>query len=119
MLSLNSSLQNQKQQVIKQQYNKIYAHELAHKTAGGSLAGSIVIEKNSEGIPVAGHVNIKMPVLDKNNPDKTIRDAKTVINSALAPHDPSSQDYKVAAAAKSILSEAEKCKSERKLNFLA
>lgn len=119
MLNFNSLYQNQRQALIKEQYNKIYSHEKAHKAAGGALAGNIVIEKNSDGIPFAGHVEIKMPTLDKSNPDKTIEDASTVINSAMAPSDPSNQDYKVAASARSILNEAKQCKSQRKLNYLA
>ena len=54
----------QKNALIKKNYDKIYAQELMHKSAGGSLAGSIVIEKNADGIPVAGHVDIKMPSLN-------------------------------------------------------
>ncbi len=96
----------QRQALINKNYNEIYSHELAHKTAGGSFAGSIVIEKNSEGIPVGGHVAIKMPVLDRNNPQKTIDHADTVIRSAMAPSDPSGQDYKVAAQARAIKNEA-------------
>ena len=62
---LNTNTQNQyKQALIQKNYNEIYAHELAHQRAGGSLAGGIVIERNAEGIPVSGHVPIKMPVLD-------------------------------------------------------
>ena len=91
--------QAQKDALIKKNYDEIYAHELAHKSAGGSLAGSIVIEKNADGIPVGGHVNIKMPSLDPNNPQKTIDEANTVIRSAMAPVDPSSQDLKVKAQA--------------------
>ena len=96
----------QRHALINKNYNEIYSHELAHKTAGGSFAGSIVIEKNSEGIPVGGHVAIKMPVLDRNNPQKTIDHADTVIRSAMAPSDPSGQDYKVAAQARAIKNEA-------------
>lgn len=103
--------EKQKQDLIKKNYDEIYAHELAHKTAGGSLAGSIVIERNAEGIPFAGHVDIKMPSLDKNNPDKTINDANTVIRSAMAPFDPSGQDYKVAHQAQSIKMRAQALKS--------
>lgn len=95
-----------KSQLIRKNYNEIYNHELAHKNAGGALAGAIVIEKNAEGIPVGGHVSIKMPTLDPKNPKKTIEDADTVIKSAMAPSDPSEQDYKVAAQAKSLKSEA-------------
>lgn len=108
----------------KSQYNKIYAHEAQHKAKGGSLAGPIVIEKDSRGVAVAGHVDIKMPSIDKTNPDNTIKDAKTVISSALAPFDPSSQDLKVAGEAKTILAQAQKNKNdkqkdEHKLNYYA
>ena len=57
-----------KRNLIERNYNHIYAHEMAHKTAGGSFAGAITIERNSDGIPVSGHVPIAMPVLDKKNP---------------------------------------------------
>ncbi len=103
----------QRQALINKNYNEIYSHELAHKTAGGSFAGSIVIERNSEGIPVGGHVAIKMPVLDRNNPQKTIDHADTVIRSAMAPSDPSDQDYKVAAQARAIKNEAVSLKNKK------
>ena len=103
--------QAQRDALIKKNYDEIYAHELAHKSAGGSLAGSIVIEKNADGIPVGGHVDIKMPSLDKNNPQKTINDANTVIRSAMAPSDPSAQDFKVKAQAENIKMRAQAVKS--------
>ena len=113
--------QKQRDDLIQKNYNHIYAHELAHKAAGGSFAGAISIETNSDGIPVAGHVPIKMPVLDKNNPQKTIDHANTVIKAAMAPSDPSSQDYKVASEAAVIKSQAEALKSKNgsKLNVIA
>ena len=101
-----NSMNQQKQALIDKNYSEIYSHELAHKTAGGNLAGPIVIERNADGIPVGGHVAIKMPALDKNNPQKTINDANTVIRSAMAPSDPSSQDYKVANQARMIKQQA-------------
>lgn len=112
----------QKNALIKKNYDKIYAHELMHKSAGGSLAGSIVIEKNADGIPVAGHVDIKMPSLNPNNPQKTIDDANTVIKSAMAPFDPSEQDYKVASKAKSVKMQAQAIKDKdtgNKLDYKA
>lgn len=108
----------QKNALIKKNYDKIYAHELMHKSAGGSLAGSIVIEKNTDGIPVAGHVDIKMPSLNPNNPQKTIDDANTVIKSAMAPFDPSEQDYKVASKAKSVKMQAQAIKDKNTGNKL-
>ena len=101
-----NSMNQQKQALIDKNYSEIYSHELAHKTAGGNLAGPIVIERNADGIPVGGHVAIKMPALDKNNPQKTINDAETVIRSAMAPSAPSSQDYKVANQARMIKQQA-------------
>ena len=113
--------QKQRDDLIQRNYNHIYAHEMAHKMAGGSFAGAISIEKNADGIPVSGHVPIKMPVLDKTNPQKTIDHANTVIKAAMAPSDPSSQDYKVAAEAADIKSQAEALKSKNgsKLNVIA
>ncbi len=105
---LVSTFRNLEQQAIRERYNEIYAHELAHKNAGGSLTGPIVIEKDSNGVPIGGHVSIKMPVLDKNNPEKTIVQANTVIKAAMAPADPSGQDYKVAARAENIKAQAKR-----------
>lgn len=106
-INLASELyQRQKQALIEKNYNEIYNHELAHKNAGGSFAGDIVIERNAEGIPVGGHVSIQMPTLDKNNPQRTIDHANTVIASAMAPSDPSEQDYKVANQARAIKQQA-------------
>ena len=108
----------QKDALIEKNYNEIYSHELAHKRAGGSLAGSIVIERNADGIPMAGHVDIKMPALNPNNPQKTIDDANTVIRSAMAPSDPSSQDYNVANQAQSIKMQAMAVKNKNVGNKL-
>lgn len=114
-----SMFNNLKQQAIRQRYNEIYAHELAHKNAAGSLAGPIVIEKDSNGIPVGGHVNIQMPTINESNPDETIKHADTVIKSAMAPSDPSEQDYRVASKARAIKNQAENIKSKHKLDYYA
>ena len=68
MVNISSIMNQQKQALIRQNYAEIYAHELAHKNAGGALAGPIVIEKNAQGIPIGGHVSIKMPSLNPKNP---------------------------------------------------
>lgn len=109
-----------KQALIAQNYNHIYNHELAHKTAGGQYAGPIVIERNSQGIPFAGHVSIQMPTLNKQNPQATIDHADIVIKSAMAPSDPSDQDYKVANKARQIKNQAQSIKNKgNKLNYIA
>lgn len=112
----------QRQSLINKNYNEIYAHEMAHKSAGGALSGSIVIEKNSDGIPVGGHVAIKMPSLNPDNPQQTIDEANIVIRSAMAPGDPSPQDYKVAAKARQIKAQAQgmlQGDKGKKLNLMA
>lgn len=114
-----SMFRSLEQQAIRQRYNEIYAHELAHKNAAGSLAGPIVIEKDSNGVPVGGHVSIQMPAIDKAHPEKTIEHADTVIKSALAPSDPSEQDYKVAAQARTIKAEAQNIQKQHKLDYYA
>ena len=109
----------QKQELIRKNYREIYEHEMAHKNAAGSLAGAIVIEKNSEGIPIGGHVSIRMPKLDKLHPKETIKQAETVFKAAMAPSDPSSQDYKVASEAKNIKGQAENIQKKQRLDYYA
>ncbi len=115
-VSMFRSLRNQ---AIRERYNEIYTHELAHKNAAGALAGPIVIEKDADGIPVGGHVSIQMPSIDPNNPEKAIEQADIVIKSALAPDDPSEQDYKVASKARAIKAQAEHIQSTKRLDYYA
>ena len=118
-LSFPTFRNQQKQALIRKNYREIYTHELAHKNTAGSLAGPIVIETNSEGIPIGGHVSIKMPKLNKDNPEETVKQAETVIKSAMAPSDPSAQDYKVASEARSIKTEAENLQKKKRLDYYA
>ena len=123
-ISFSANQNYQRQAMIKQRHDEIYAHELKHKNAAGSLGGAIVIEKDANGVPTGGHVDILMPTLNKKDPDKTIKHADIVIKSAMAPNDPSDQDYRVAAKARSIKAEAESYKSQngaagQKLNVVA
>ncbi len=118
----NKQKEQQKQDLINKNYNEIYAHEAAHKAAGGALAGPIVIERNEEGIPVGGHVSIKMPSVNPANPQKALDDANTVIRSAMAPSDPSAQDYRVASQANAIKFQAQGMLNKnqgKKLNYIA
>ncbi len=112
------AFRNQQQTLIRKSLSDIYTHERAHKTAGGLLAGPIVIEWQN-GIPVGGHVSISMPRLNPKNPQKTIDNAEIVINSALAPSDPSAQDYKVANQAKSVKAQAQRLQNNKKVDYYA
>ena len=42
-----SSLKSQRQNLIRKNYAEIYAHEAAHKRAGGALAGAIKFTKSA------------------------------------------------------------------------
>ena len=109
--------QRSQKQVIerlkKENYSRIYSHEAAHKAAAGSLGGPIAIEYNPQGIPVSGHVSIRIPALNKANPDETISQAKQIKRAALAPgSDLSNADLNVARTADVLLSEAQSLKKD-------
>ena len=62
---------------------------------------------------------LKMPTLNKINPQETIDHANKVIKAALAPFNPSSQDYKVASRARAIKSEAQNLQANKRLDYYA
>ncbi len=116
MLVNNFSLQ--KAAIEKENYKRysdVYAHELAHKSVAGSFGGSIVIDKNPDGLIVGGHVDIKMPGFNPKNPQESKNHAEVVFKAAMAPHDPSTQDYKVAAEAQQIINRANKAIYDNKV----
>jgi len=97
-------------------YADVYSHELAHKAAAGPFGGAIHIDKNADGLIVGGHVPIQMPAMDAQNPQKTKEHARIVFKAAMAPGSGLSEaDYKVAAAAKSMISLADKAIYDQKV----
>ena len=93
---------------LKEIDSHVKAHESAHKSVGGSFAGSAsykyVIGPDGKRYAVAGEV----PILVKKGktPQETIKNMEIVKAAALAPSDPSPQDLKVAAIAESIENKA-------------
>ena len=81
---------------------EVRAHEAAHATAGGGLAGrpSYDLVTGPDGIryAVSGSVEINTEAVG-GNPAATIRKLETVMRAALAPAKPSGQDRVVAAQA--------------------
>ncbi|MPA80574.1 hypothetical protein XJ69_007850 [Campylobacter coli] len=79
----------------------IKAHEAAHQAAGGGLAGAASFSytrgPDNQMYAVAGEVPIRMQ--EGRTPEETIANARQVAAAAMAPADPSPQDYKVAANA--------------------
>ncbi len=80
---------------------EVRAHEQAHATVGGHLAGSPSYEFESgpdgKRYAVAGEVPIELR--EGRDPEETLRNAQIVRRAALAPAEPSPQDRSVAAAA--------------------
>lgn len=88
---------------------EVRAHEQAHQTAGGNLAGaaSYQYERGPDGVryAVAGEVPIRLSN-GNDNPRETLEIARPVQRAALAPAEPSVQDRQVAAQAAQIEQEA-------------
>ena len=86
----------------------VKAHEMAHKAAGGELAGSASytykVGPDGKKYAVAGEVPIA--IVKGHTPQETIENMEKVKSAALAPSDPSPQDLKVAATAEMIEAKA-------------
>lgn len=80
----------------------VRAHEAAHVGAGGGVVAggaSYTYTRGPDGqmYATAGEVPIRMQ--KGKTPEETIQNARRIIAAAMAPSDPSPQDYKVAASA--------------------
>ncbi|TKX32665.1 putative metalloprotease CJM1_0395 family protein [Campylobacter aviculae] len=86
----------------------VKAHEAAHQAAGGGLAGAASFTytrgPDNKMYATAGEVPIKMQ--KGKTPEETIANARQIVAAAMAPADPSPQDYKVAANATKMEFEA-------------
>lgn len=83
---------------------QVRAHEAAHMSAGGSIAGaanfSYSLGPDGKRYAVAGEVPISLG--GGSTPDAVIAIAERVRRAALAPADPSAQDLSVAASASAM-----------------
>jgi len=89
---------------------EVRAHEAAHKNAAGHLArggASFETEKGPDGknYAVGGEVSIDVSKVN-GDPQATLAKARTIRGAALAPAQPSSQDFAVAAKAGQLEAEA-------------
>lgn len=93
---------------LKARDREVRSHEQAHKSAGGGLAGSASYETtqgpDGKSYAVAGEVPIDAS--EASSPKETITKARQIRAAALAPAEPSSQDYQVAARASQMEAEA-------------
>ncbi|WP_104722223.1 putative metalloprotease CJM1_0395 family protein [Helicobacter mesocricetorum] len=119
--------ESQIQQVreLEQIDRDVKAHEAAHIAAGAGVVtggASFSYTRGPDGkmYATAGEVPISMEKGD--TPQETIANARKIIAAAMAPSDPSPQDYKVAASAAQMEIEAkieltqEKREKEEKFN---
>jgi hypothetical protein len=122
----NNNLNNPKikEEIIKLQETdaRVKTHEMAHKAAGGALAGAphytYVTGPDGKKYAVAGEVPIKIE--KGKNPQETIKIAEQIKAAALAPADPSPQDLKVAQTAEMIEAKArEELETTKSINLYA
>jgi hypothetical protein len=94
---------------LEKRDREVRTHEQAHKSAGGSYAGSIHLDyatgPNGKRYASSGSVSIDVSPV-KGDPEATLRKMQIVQRAATAPADPSGADRQVAARAASTASQA-------------
>lgn len=82
--------------------SEVKAHEAAHKAAGGGMAGaaSYTYQRGPDGkmYAIGGEVSISIP--QASTPEEALKNARTIAAAAMAPANPSPQDFAVAASAR-------------------
>ena len=104
--------EEQKQvQELQARDREVRAHDQAHKTVGGPYAGAISYETQTgpdgREYAIGGEVQIDASPIP-GNPEATVRKLDVVIRAALAPAEPSSQDFAVARAAQAARIQAQR-----------
>lgn len=102
---------SEQQQVNKLQARdtEVRAHEAAHKAAGGGLAGSASFsyQKGPDGKMYAIGGEVPISFKEGSTPQETITNARQVVAAAMAPANPSPQDYSVASSARMVEMQAQ------------
>jgi hypothetical protein len=109
--SQGSRLTAEEQQQLKelqQRDREVKAHELAHKAVGGRYVtgGSFTYETGPDGHRYAIGGEVTIDSSSGSTPEETLRKAELIRRAALAPADPSPQDYRVASQANMMAAEA-------------
>jgi hypothetical protein len=97
-------------QKLKDRDREVRNHEQAHLSAAGGIAVSgasftFAIGPDGQRYAVGGEVGIDTSTVP-NNPEATLRKAETIRRAALAPAQPSAQDYNVASKAAAMARKA-------------
>ncbi len=81
---------------------KVRAHEAAHISAGGGIVtggADFGYTKGPDGKMYATSGEVPIDTSEGKSPEETIQRARQIAAAAMAPADPSPQDYRVAATA--------------------
>lgn len=97
-------------QALKNRDREVRNHEQAHVSAAGGIAVSgagfqFVTGPDGQRYAVGGEVSIDTSAV-ANDPVATLRKAETIRRAALAPAQPSAQDYSVAGKATAMANQA-------------
>jgi hypothetical protein len=93
---------------LQQRDREVKAHELAHKSVGGRYVtgGSFTYQTGPDGHRYAVGGEVTIDSSSENTPEETLRKAELIRRAALAPTDPSPQDYRVASQATLMAADA-------------
>lgn len=93
---------------LQQRDREVKAHELAHKAVGGRYVtgGSFTYETGPDGRRYAIGGEVTIDTSSGGTPEETLRKAELIRRAAMAPADPSPQDYRVASQAGLVAAEA-------------
>ena len=93
---------------LQQRDREVKAHEQAHKSAGGShvTGGSFTYQTGPDGRRYAIGGEVTLDSSPGSTPQETLRKADLIRRAALAPANPSPQDYRVASQANLMAAEA-------------
>jgi len=97
-------------QELKNRDRAVRAHEAAHLGSAGGLANggaSYTYTRGSDGQLYATGGEVSIDLSPGRMPEETATRARQIERAALAPADPSAQDYRVAAQARAMAAEAE------------
>lgn len=103
---------------LKARDTEVRMHEQAHAAVGGQYAGSPTYEyeKGPDGNRYAVAGEVQIDVSEESEPEDTVRKMQQVKAAALAPAEPSAQDYKVASEATQKEQAARSELSQKKLD---
>ena len=93
--------------------SEVRSHESAHQSGGASTGGaSYTYQQGPDGkmYAIGGEVSVSMP--SGSTPEETIQNAQAVIAAAMAPSDPSGQDFAVASSARIMMMKAQQQKTK-------